>query len=765
MITENDQMPDSARKNAVIARRITIQGVVQGVGFRPFVFRMAQIHHVKGWVLNGREGVEIHAEGRNSDVDVFLTSLQLQAPSAAHVTTVDVQEVVPEGFSDFQILGSRCDSSPTVRISPDLSLCDECLRELQNPTDRRNRYPYINCSQCGPRYSIIKSLPYDRPGTTMAPWKMCLSCQYEYDNPLDRRHHAQPTACDSCGPGYRLIESHRSTDGSERAIRQAAELLATGSIVAVKGLGGYHLACDASNSTAVATLRERKFRKERPFALLVRNLQEARQYVALSLCHEQLLQSASRPIVLAPAKVDLTGVSPDCSTLGVMLPYAPIQHLLFDYGSPGPLVLTSGNRSSEPIAYRDEDAISRLTGIADAILIGDRPIARRVDDSVVAIRNEKPFMIRRARGYSPGTVCKLPTLDPILAVGSDLKNAIALVVRGQVFVSQHIGDLGDLETDESFHKTVHDFLAMYEINSAELTVVHDLHPQFTSTRLALRLPARRHVAVQHHHAHIASVLAEQNLLTERVVGVAFDGTGLGTDGTIWGGEFFVGSVCDGFERCHSLLPSRIPGGDAAARYPVQAAAGFLAELSNLPDLRESPFHFSKRFADATKLVDKNLHCFVSTSMGRLFDTVAALVGFLQESTFEGQAAIWLEHQAGKCPPQAPYPFPELDYRPLLKEIISDRLAGRPIAEISSGFHAAVVTSTAQQVLKLCREKAVNTVVFAGGVFQNELLLNSLLHEFEQHPEVRVLINEQIPANDGGICVGQTALSLFQHGND
>ena len=753
-------MTDSSRLDIAIARRVTIHGVVQGVGFRPFVFRIAQIHRIKGWVLNGDDGVEIHAEGKNSDVGAFLISVGAQAPAAAHVKKVIVQVVVSEGFSDFQILGSRHESAPSVRISPDLCICDECLRELKNPFDRRNHYPYINCTHCGPRYSIINRLPYDRSGTTMAEWKMCPSCQQDYDNPLDRRHHAQPTACDSCGPGYRLVEAQLTTDGSERAIRRSAELLATGSIVAVKGLGGYHLACNANNPVAITALRERKFRKERPFALLVRNLQEAQKYVILSPCHERLLQSIARPIVLAPAKVELPGVSPDNSTLGVMLPYAPIHHLLFDYGAPGPLVLTSGNRSSEPIAYRDEDAISRLTGIADAILIGDRPIARRVDDSVVAVRSEKPFMIRRARGYAPGAVCELPNVDPILALGSDLKNAIALVVRGQVFVSQHLGDLGDCETDESFQNTVHDLLGIYEINSSELTIIHDLHPQFTSTRFALNLPARRHISVQHHHAHIASVLAEQNLLKERVVGVAFDGTGLGTDGTIWGGEFFVGSVCDGFERCHSLRPARIPGGDGAARYPVQAAAGFLAELTDLPNLTNPPFHFPKRFTDATRLVEKNLRCFVSTSMGRLFDTVAALVGYLRESTFEGQAAIWLEHQAEQCPPQAPYPFPELDYRPLLKHIISDRLAGRPASEIASAFHAAVVTATVQQVRHLLGKSTVNTVVFSGGVFQNRLLLKSLLHEFEQYPEIRVLINEQVPANDGGICVGQAALGVF-----
>ena len=749
-------MPDSSRLDSAVARRISIRGVVQGVGFRPFVFRMARTHQITGWVLNGNDGVEILAEGRNTDVDAFLISLSSQPPAAAHISNVIVREAIPEGFSDFRILDSRRESNPTAPISPDLYLCDECLREMRDPADRRNHYPYINCTNCGPRYSIIKSLPYDRLSTTMSAWKMCPACQYEYDNPSDRRHHAQPIACQTCGPGYRLIQGDLTTDGNEQSIRRAAELLAAGNIVAVKGLGGYHLACDANNTTAIAALRQRKFRKERPFALLVRNLQEAHQYVVLSKSHELLLQSVARPIVLAPAKIDLPLVSPDNSMLGLMLPYAPIQYLLFDYGAPGPLVLTSANRSSEPIAYRDDDAIDRLTGIADALLIGDRPIARRVDDSVATVRNEKPFMIRRARGYSPGVVCDLPTANPILAVGSDLKNAVALVVRGQVFVSQHIGDLGDCETDESFRNTVHDLLAMYEIDSSELTIVHDYHPQFTSTKFALSLPARRHIAVQHHHAHIASVLTEQHLLNERVVGVAFDGTGLGTDGTIWGSEFFVGSVRDGFERCHSLRPARIPGSDAAARYPVQAAAGFLAELNDLPDLTKPPFHFPQRFTNATKFVEKNVRCFVSTSMGRLFDTVAALAGFLREMTFEGQAAIWLEHQAEKSPPQAPYDFPDLDYRPLLTAVISDRLAGRSISEIASAFHASVVTATVQKILQLSRDNDSHTVVMSGGVFQNELLLNSILHEFDCHPEIRVLINEQVPTNDGGICVGQAA---------
>ena len=751
-------MTPARATDEMTARRISVRGIVQGVGFRPFVYRIAVDHNLAGWVFNDASGVEIHAEGHAADVDAFLHELQFHPPTIAQIEKILSDVVEPERLSDFRILISRHNSVPTVRISPDLATCDDCLHEMRDPHDRRYQYPYINCSQCGPRYSIVEKLPYDRSGTTMAAWTLCPRCQSEYHDPRDRRHHAQPTACKLCGPAFDLIEGSHRVNLSESAIVRAAELLRLGMIVALKGLGGYHLACDARNSGAVTALRERKFRKERPFALLVRNLEEARRYATLSPLHEELLSGVQRPIVLAPGKLDLSHIAPGTSSLGIMLPYSPLHSLLFDLGAPSPLVLTSGNRSSEPIAYRDDEAMERLTGIADAILTGERPIARRVDDSVITVRANQPFMIRRARGHAPGVVCQLPTKKPILALGSDLKNAIALVVDGNVVVSQHIGDLEECETQSAFENTVRDLLTMYDVKRNDVVVAHDLHPQFHSTRFAAHFPIQHRIAVQHHHAHMASVLAEHDLLSEPVVGVTFDGTGYGTDGTIWGGEFFAGSLTRGFERCHFLRPCRIPGGDSAARFPEQAAAGFLAELDDLPDMTLAPFALSKRFTDAMLLVKKNVRCFVSTSMGRLFDTVAALLGFVRETSFEAQAAIWLEHQATLCPPQRPYAFPGLDFRPLLQAVIDDRQSGRSVAEIASSFHSAVSAASVTQILLLCRTQDLKTVVLSGGVFQNELLLASISEQLQQHPHIRLYINQQVPANDGGICVGQAAIA-------
>ncbi len=800
------------------AVRISIRGVVQGVGFRPFVYRLAEQCGVRGWVLNGAAGVEIHAEGAEREVERFVGELQSSAPTAARVERFTAVASEPSGFADFQIRHSLHENRPTVRVSPDLAVCSDCLRELNDPADRRFEYPYINCTNCGPRYSIIRGLPYDRPRTTMADWPMCEACRREYENPADRRYHAQPIACEACGPRYSLemakpfldlpsallgrgaggagAESNcsqasskaassnvmphpsstssrqagplpsreRETEGnvlrSSKAIRNAAAVLLRGGIVAVKGIGGYHLACDASDAAAVELLRERKFRKEKPFAVMVRDLDEARAIVSLLPEHERLLCDVARPIVLAPARREFRGVAPDNDSLGVMLPYAPLHHLLFKHGAPSPLVLTSANRSSEPIAYEDDDARERLAGIADAFLFGERPIARRVDDSVVAVRRRRPFMIRRSRGYSPGVVCRLPTQEPILAMGSDLKNSIALVIDGEVFVSQHIGDLGELRADMALEETIRDLLTMYELRPEQMTVVHDLHPQYVSTRLAQSLPGRRHIAVQHHQAHIASVMAEHDRLDEPVIGVAFDGTGFGTDDTIWGGEFFVGSVRIGFARIASLRPVAMPGGDAAARFPVQAAAGFLAELADLPAFSAAPFYFPRRFFDAAAMVKKSLRCFCSTSAGRLFDAVAALCGFTREATFEGQAAIWFEHQARQSAPQSLYPLPDFDHRPLFEAIIADRLAGRSIAEIAAAFHAALAAAIVVKVHQLCADRRIKTVALSGGVFQNELLLDAVFDQLETDPTVRVLTNESVPVNDGGICVGQAAIAAL-----
>jgi len=583
------------------AVRVQVTGVVQGVGFRPFVYRLAHDLGLAGWVLNGERGVEIHAEGPSGALRRFVESITRGAPPAARVAAVDVRRAEPIGGSAFVIRESRREDRPTARVAADLPVCPACLDELGDPERRRFGYPYINCADCGPRYSIIVGLPYDRARTTMQEWAMCPACGGEYHDPADRRFHAEPAACPACGPAYTLRVGDRIVRGSRQAVREAARLLRAGSIVAVKGLGGYHLACDARNPEAVRALRARKFRKEKPFALMVRDVETARGLVELSAEARALLTSPARPIVLCPARIELEGVAPDNADLGVMVPYAPLHHLLFAAGAPPVLVMTSANRSSEPIAYDDVDALDRLAGIADAFLIGERRIARRVEDSVVSAAAFGPTVLRRSRGYAPDAVAELPVDRPILAVGADLKNAITLVVDGNAFVSQHIGDLEQSRAFAAFRETIGDLCRMYEVRGDDLLVVHDLHPEYASTGFARSLPGD-HAAVQHHHAHVASVLAERGAWDRRVVGVAFDGTGYGEDGAIWGGEIFVGGLGGGFARAAHLREAALPGGDAAARFPVHAAAGFTAQLGGLPDLDAAPFGFPPRYRRARELV-------------------------------------------------------------------------------------------------------------------------------------------------------------------
>ncbi len=748
--------------SAAGALDLRIRGVVQGVGFRPFVYRLARRHGLAGWVLNGESGVVVHVEGALDALDAFARAVVAEAPAAATVASVHTTTGMREGFDDFVIRASdpTADRPLTARIAPDMTVCDECLRELFDPADRRYRYPYINCTNCGPRYSIVLALPYDRPNTTMAPWQMCAQCEAEHHDPADRRFHAQPTACPACGPTYVLragADAGAADDArGSAAIEAAAALLCDGAIVAVKGIGGYHLACDAANAAAAGALRERKYRKERPFAVMARDLDVARALVELDGEAEALLMSIARPIVLAPARRTLDGVAPDNRELGVMLPYTPLHHLLFAFGAPGVLVMTSANRSSEPMAYDDDDAVASLTGIADAFLIGERAIARRVDDSVARVTVAGPSVLRRARGLAPQAIATIPSARPILAAGGDLKNAIALVVDGQAFVSQHVGDLDHVPARDAFDAAVRDLCAMYGIREDGLLVAHDAHPEYASTLYARAMPGE-HVAIQHHRAHVASVLAERGEWARDVLGVAFDGTGYGDDGTIWGGEFFTGSVQRGFTRVAHLRGAPLPGGDAAARFPVQAAAGFLSELSGLPDLGAAPFGFPERYDRARAMIAKNVRVFRTTSMGRLFDTVAALLGFTREITFEGQAAMWLEHLATTAPETAPYEFPlrdgELDHRPMLSAIIADRARGRDLGEIARAFHASVADAVVRVHAELGEGRPLAA---SGGVFQNRLLVESL------HARLGTLlwINHVVPANDGGLCLGQAALAAL-----
>ena len=741
---------------------IRVRGVVQGVGFRPFVYRLARANRLNGWVLNAEEGVELHLEGAETGLEAFVRGLKTQPPPAASIAEIEIQPAEPLGLRQFTIRSSQHRVHPTVRISPDLPVCDQCLQELFDPADPRYLYPYINCTNCGPRYSVILALPYDRPNTTMNKWVLDDYCAREYSNPGNRRFHAQPVACPACGPGYYLHPCDETASGSESGIRRAVELLRAGKILAVKGLGGYHLACDARNPAAVTALRDRKYRKERPFALMAKNLQVARTLVELSSEAEVLLTSVARPIVLAPAKTELAGVAPDNHELGVMLPYTPLHYLLFAAGAPEVLVMTSANRSSEPIAYEDEDALQRLACIADSFLIGQRPIARRVDDSVARSGAFGPVVLRRARGYAPGAVTLLPAERPILALGADLKNTITLVVNGQAFVSQHIGDLGHYQSLRAFHETVQDLVSMYEVPWEELLVVHDLHPQYASTAHAATLKGESQ-AVQHHRAHVASVLAERREWEKRVVGVSFDGTGFGDYGTIWGGEIFVGSLKLGFQRVAHLRQATLPGGDAAAEFPVQAAAGFLAQLDDVPDFTSPPFGFPRRYRSALELVSKNVRSFPTTSMGRLFDTAAALLGFTREISFEGQAAMWLEQLARSAPSGEPYPFPftggELDFRPLLRAVVEDRARGRDVRKVARSFQRGIAQGLWDTVNVISRSCGLDTVVLSGGVFQNELLLEDL-KPLLSDGSLQAWTNHAVPPNDGGISLGQAALAAF-----
>ncbi len=738
------------------ARSIQVRGVVQGVGFRPFVFRLAQANSLAGWVLNEEHGVDIHLEGAESALDAFLHGLSNHPPPAAQITAIEMRPCDAAGFQEFTIRETTRTGQPTVRISPDLPICEECLAELRHPADPRFGYPYINCTNCGPRYTVIERLPYDRPNTTMRHWPMDQYCSAQYHDPSNRRFHAEPIACPACGPRYVL-----EPDGG--GIEPAVQLLKQGKIVAIKGIGGYHLACDARNLESVRALRERKYRKEKPFAVMVRSLEIARTLADISPAAEELLTSPARPIVLVPVKIDLPEVAPENHELGVMLPYAPLHHLLFDAGAPDVLLMTSANRSSEPIAYQDDSASRSLSGIADAFLVGERPIARRVDDSVARVGAFGPVILRRSRGYAPGAVAVLPTNRPILSVGADLKNTITLIAGGQAFVSQHIGDLDQYESRQAFQETIEDLVSMYEVDWNEVLVVHDLHPQYASTALALDLPAGRRLGIQHHRAHVASVLAERGAWDQRVIGVSFDGTGYGDDETIWGGEFFAGGMQEGFERVMHMRPADLPGGDAAARSPIQCAAGFLAQIEGLPDLAAPPFGFPARYYHSLQLLEKRVRTFRTTSVGRLFDAAAALLGFTREVSFEGQAAMWLEYIAASAPVGEGYPFPvdhsQLDFRPLLRAVALDRKRGRVCSEIARAFQRGVAEGLCRAATALCEAKSTDTVVLSGGVFQNDLLLQDI-KSLLAATTLKVWTNSAVPPNDGGISLGQAALAAF-----
>ena len=741
--------------------RVRVDGTVQGVGYRPFVYRVADELQVTGWVLNDERGVLVEAEGRPDVVDAFVARLREDAPPLAEVRGVDAEDVPVLGEPGFRIVASERGGAATAPVTPDSATCEDCLAELADPEDRRYRYPFLNCTNCGPRFTIVRGIPYDRPTTTMAGFVMCDACQAEYDDPLDRRFHAQPNACPVCGPQVRLLERDGTPVDGDDPVRAAVRDLLDGKILAIKGLGGYHLACRADDETAVATLRSRKHREDRPFALLVADVDMARTLMEVGDAAAGLLRSRERPIVLAKRLPDApiaASVAPRAPDLGVMLPYAPLHELLAaDAGVP--LVMTSGNVSDEPIAFDDDDALERLGHIADRFLVHDRPIATRTDDSVVRVVRERPLLMRRSRGYVPGAL-DLPVSSPkqLLGTGAEQKNAFCLAKGDRAWCSHHIGDIKNYETLTSLKDGVAHFEALFDVQPE--VVAHDLHPDYLSTRYAQEREGVELVAVQHHHAHLAATLAEHGE-TGPAVGAIYDGTGLGTDGTIWGGEIFVGGL-EGFERAGRIAGVKMPGGEGAIREPWRMACSWLTQMREPLPAAFEPIA-QQRWNMVARMVMTGVGSPSTSSAGRLFDAVAAMCGVRLEVSYEGQAAVEFEALAEPGPAE-PYPFvlqplPPviMNPQPAILAILADLAAGVPVSTISARFHAGLARVTVE-ACKLAAERAeLDLAVLSGGVFQNRLLLELTAAGLEE-AGLRVLVPERLPPNDGQIAFGQVAVA-------
>jgi hydrogenase maturation protein HypF len=747
------------------ARFVRVSGVVQGVGFRPFVHRIALRHELAGWVRNVAGTVEIHVEGDDDSLDAFEGELRSGAPPVARITTVLAEASVAEGSRGFRILESS-DAGGSRPVPPDVAICATCESELFDPLDRRFRHPFITCTDCGPRFTVIKSLPYDRERTSMAPFELCARCRAEYETPADRRHHAETVACLDCGPRvwFELDDGFRLCDGDE-AIRGAAALLGVGWIVAIRGVGGFHLACDATDESAVRELRSRKKRDAKPFAVMVRTLEEARAVAAITAEEEKLLAGPERPVVLIERRVTsrlAPSVSPGLNRVGLMLAYSPLHHLLLE-AVQRPLVMTSGNLSDEPITIGNGDALQRLRDIADGFLLHDREIISRVDDSVARVVDGTPLLMRRARGYAPLAI-PLPVSSPrqLVALGPHLKNTFTLVRDSSAFVSPHIGDLDGLESLSYFNSVLARYEDLFRI--VPEVAVRDLHPGYLTTRVADSLGLERVIAVQHHHAHIAAVAAEHGV-TQQVVGLAFDGTGYGDDGNVWGAETMVADLC-GFHRMAQLSYVPLAGGDLAAREPWRAALGFLS----LDRGAASAFSLAfKGVGDAERSIAdlqiaRHLNAPLASSMGRLFDAAAAVLGVRQRASYEGQAAAELESLAGALRAH-PFPFPVteregrlvLDPLPLLVALGEARRSGDDVDLLAARFHESIVHACADVARSVAGATGIQVVALGGGSFQNARLLSGIRRRLEE-AGLRVLVPRLLPPNDGAISYGQAAVA-------
>ncbi len=742
---------------------IRITGIVQGIGFRPFIFNLARRHSIRGWVLNNEQGVFIEAESPDGNLERFLQDIPRLAPPLARIETFEVTYLEPVGYPDFKIRKSEEAQEKFTLISPDLATCEACLLELSSPQNFRHRYPFINCTLCGPRFTIIQDIPYDRHKTTMAPFQMCPLCQGEYDDPSNRRFHAQPNACPSCGPRLDLRDPQGCPIPGD-PVETVLNLLERGAIVAIKGIGGFHLACDATNEEAVFALRSRKFREDKPFALMCRDIEEVEKYCWLDPEEERLLLSTERPIVILKRKRNIPiapSVAPHQDTLGIMLPYSPLHHLLLQ-GKLGSLVMTSGNRSEEPIAYRNEEAMSRLKGIADYFLLHNREIHVRCDDSVLRVFDQKPYFLRRSRGYVPSPIKLHSSLEMILACGGELKNTFCLTKGPYAFLSHHIGDLENLETLTAFEEGIKHFKRLFNIEPK--AVAYDLHPDYLSTKYALSIPDLPKVGVQHHHAHIVSCMAENGIEGE-VIGVAFDGTGFGTDGTIWGGEFLEVNPKE-FIRLAHLKRVPLPGGSMAIKQPWRMAMVYLLETFG-DEMKALRIDLFKRIGSkGTFLMDllpKGINTPLTSSMGRLFDAIASILSIRDEVNYEGQAAIELETIAdGEV--EEVYSFRlleeqrpmEIDPTPMIREVVRDLTDGLSSSKISGKFHRTISRMIVETCEALRTRVRLNRVVLSGGVFQNLLLLRVVTEELRRSG-FEVHLHHRVPTNDGGICLGQAVI--------
>ena len=744
---------------------IVIRGAVQGVGFRPFVYRLAGDLRLPGWVMNSAQGIFIEAEGEQDVLRKFLLRLEKERPARAYIQSLECSFLDPAGFTVFEIRESDAAGERCALVLPDIAVCPDCLREILDPADRRFRYPFTNCTNCGPRFSIIEALPYDRAHTSMRSFEMCSACKEEYNDPRNRRFHAQPNACPECGPRLELWDAGgKVTAAGHDALLAAAACIRSGGIAAVKGLGGFHLMTDACSETAVARLRERKHREEKPFALMYPTLAQIGSECELSALEQRLLCSPEAPIVLlrrAGAAV-AASVAPGNPYLGVMLPYTPLHHLLMrELGAP--VVATSGNLSDEPICIDEQEALARLRSIADLFLVHNRLIVRHVDDSIARIMLGRELVLRRARGYAPLPVQVADALPRILAVGAHLKNTIALTVGKNVFISQHIGDLENREASDAFRKVIDSFRSLYAVDPERLAA--DMHPDYLSTRYAQSCPMPVS-SIQHHYAHVVSCMAE-NKLEGTVLGVSWDGTGYGPDGTVWGGEFLL-TTDTSFRRVATFRRFGLPGGERAVREPRRAALGLLYEifgetLRERRDLIPLASFGAHELAPLLQMMARGINTPRTSSAGRLFDAVASIAGLRQQTNFEGQAAMEMEFALDPAESDERYPFetqrepasgenPELvtvDWAPMILALLEDVGQNVPIGRISKRFHNTLV----EIIMSAAGQIGERRIVLSGGCFQNQYLTERTVRRLEAEG-FRPYWHQRVPPNDGGIALGQ-----------